>query len=357
MPKPNFTKQANKKKRTVKPAIVEDESPIEKPSFDVVEKRKSKDKSVIQKRMLILCGGADTEPLYFEGLKENSYIKANLRSVEIDIITPKNGIIDNSVKGLVWEAIQRKRKADKDKNHYDDIWIVTDNDGWNSYRLRAKIRKNNEIHVTEWNFICLLPIHICELIFSNCPPFFISEEEYRTFLRNLLSNNDYDMYADMIISNTVKEKQFEQYFSADGKALFFENETFVYGKRRKLKEKDFDENWKNYVQIAYSCICFEFWLLLHFEYNTTAFLNSEEVITYLNSPRLGKNYRKNGSYKVLKSNPNDQTETADREVINKVKTAISNAQKLKFSYGIIPHIFEINPYTTMNNLAEKLLSL
>lgn len=39
-----------------------------------------------------------------------------------------------------------------------------------------------------------------------------------------------------------------------------------------------------------------------------------------------------------------------------MKIAIANAEKLKKDYGTIPHIFEVNPYTTVDELVKMLIS-
>lgn len=56
----------------------------------------------------------------------------------------------------------------------------------------------------------------------------------------------------------------------------------VYDKDRYTKHPEtFDEAYKNGIKITFSSICFEMWILLHFEYTTKAFNNSDEIIHYL----------------------------------------------------------------------------
>ncbi len=92
--------------------------------------------SEIRKRFLILCEG-ETEQAYFEGITNNPLLKNLLSGVEVQVVTlthnsdrfdPERHLTDNSLQGLVWEAMQRKKAAQKFKNPYDEIWIVMDDD-------------------------------------------------------------------------------------------------------------------------------------------------------------------------------------------------------------------------------------
>lgn len=66
---------------------------------------------------LILCEG-ETEWIYFKGIKSNLSLRRNLSAVTVDIFKPpagskkepnENTLRDNSLKGLIWEAMQRKK--------------------------------------------------------------------------------------------------------------------------------------------------------------------------------------------------------------------------------------------------------
>jgi hypothetical protein len=92
--------------------------------------------NVIRKRFLILCEG-ETEQAYFEGIKNNLLFKELLSGVQVQVVAPthkaeqfdkERHLQDNSLQGLIWEAMQRKRMAQHKKNPYDEIWIVVDDD-------------------------------------------------------------------------------------------------------------------------------------------------------------------------------------------------------------------------------------
>lgn len=101
----------------------------------------------INKRILILCEGK-TEEAYFSGLKNNVLLKDKFRAVHIEIVSPpskqnpnpQSTLRDNSLKGLVWEAMKRKRKAQREKNSFNEIWIVVDNDERNSFIISNKTK-------------------------------------------------------------------------------------------------------------------------------------------------------------------------------------------------------------------------
>lgn len=76
------------------------------------------------KRILIVCEDGKSSKLYFESFKRDEKLKRHLASVNIEVVHPK----DHSPVGLVIEAKIKKQKAKKDRNPYDEIWIVLDRD-------------------------------------------------------------------------------------------------------------------------------------------------------------------------------------------------------------------------------------
>jgi len=55
------------------------------------------------------------------------------------------------------------------------------------------------------------------------------------------------------------------------------------------------------INIAFSVICFEFWILLHFEKTTRYFANCDSLISYREKKKYISNYSKTGNlYKLLK---------------------------------------------------------
>jgi len=76
------------------------------------------------KRLLIICEDEKSSKLYFESFKKDEKLKRELASVNIEVVHPKY----HSPVGLVKEAKLKKQKAKRDRNPYDEIWIVLDKD-------------------------------------------------------------------------------------------------------------------------------------------------------------------------------------------------------------------------------------
>jgi hypothetical protein len=99
------------------------------------------------------------------------------------------------------------------------------------------------------------------------------------------------------------------------------------------------------IKIAFSSTCFEFWLLLHFEYTTSPFSDCDSVIKRLK--------------KHIPTYEKSSKAYYDELMNIKVKVAIRNGEQ------IIAHcaqtgtgkIWEFNPYTDVGKLVEKLMSL
>jgi hypothetical protein len=113
-------------------------------------------------------------------------------------------------------------------------------------------------------------------------------------------------------------------------------------------EKAFSDAQKHGIKLAFSSIAFEHWILLHYEQNRTAFPKSQNVIDYLEQAGYFPGYSKKANiliYDTLK----DLT-----------KTAIENAAWLRMEMvknlaACDNKIYELNPYTTVDELVMKLL--
>jgi hypothetical protein len=211
----------------------------------------------IAKSILIIVEG-DTEKNYFEGLKNNDLLKNQLAGIDVQI---KNSLVE-----MLWFAMQEHTKFEK-------VWLVFDNDKRNAFILDKNTfdRLNHKI-----------PISIFQKIktaynqdFHN---YFLSRYDYLQWLKSVLGAEDTLEYWDTIQNETKKAKDFEKFEYKNPYNLFLESELFkskkteIYTKINSRKGAEFDTNWKNYVEKGYSCIAFEFWLLLHFEQNKNAFL-------------------------------------------------------------------------------------
>jgi len=97
----------------------------------------------VSKRILILCEGKYTEPLYFKGIRKSVSLKNKLSALRIEIYDSEK----NTGKELVEEAKFLMKEAKQDKNDYEEVWIVIDKDGYtkfpqtfdNAYKIKIKI--------------------------------------------------------------------------------------------------------------------------------------------------------------------------------------------------------------------------
>jgi len=103
------------------------------------------------------------------------------------------------------------------------------------------------------------------------------------------------------------------------------------------------------IKLGFSSIAFEHWILLHYEQNPTAFPKSQNVIDYLEQAGYFPGYSKKADISIY---PRLQ---------NRTKTAIENAAWLRMEIAnnlaaCDNKIYELNPYTTVDELVMKLLN-
>jgi hypothetical protein len=192
------------------------------------------------KRLLIICEDGKSSKLYFESFKRDEKLKRRLASVSIEVVHPK----DHSPVGLVTEAKIKKQKAKKDRNPYDEIWIVLDKD------YHANIAKA------------------------------------------------------------------------------------------------FDMAYANGFKIALSVICFEYWVLLHFEKTKRPFKKCAEIISYIRKKHHPEYLKKENAYYELKDNVNIAIENG-RWIVMQNQIDINRGAK----------IYELSAYTDVHLLVESLLTL
>lgn len=97
----------------------------------------------ISKRLLIVCEDEKSSKMYFESFKRDEKLKRQLSSVDIEVVHPK----DHSPVGLVKEAKLKKKKAKRDRNSYDEVWIVLDKDGHANLDQALITARDNKISV------------------------------------------------------------------------------------------------------------------------------------------------------------------------------------------------------------------
>lgn len=123
----------------------------------------------------------------------------------------------------------------------------------------------------------------------------------------------------------------------------------VFDKNGYTKHKEsFELAKKNNINIAFSSIAFEIWVLLHFERSNDSFVKSANVISekFHNNSKYIDDYAKSGDYSVF---PKVQTKTIE---------AFKNASWLRnWLYSNNPKysIYMVNPYTDVDALVKKLL--
>lgn len=132
-------------------------------------------------------------------------------------------------------------------------------------------------------------------------------------------------------------------------------------------KEDFDELWvvfdkdgytkhkeafelakENNINVAFSSISFESWVLLHFERSNILFAKSANIIDekFRNNNRYLEDYAKSGDYNLYP------------KIQDKTKKAFKNASWLRNwlnSNNPNYSIYEVNPYTDVDSLVKKLL--
>ena len=95
----------------------------------------------ISKRILIVCEDEKSSKLYFESFKKDEKWRRNLASVDIKVVHPR----DHSPVGLVEEAKWLKKKAKRERNPYNEVWVVPDRDGHAGMDKAFNMAKDNNI--------------------------------------------------------------------------------------------------------------------------------------------------------------------------------------------------------------------
>lgn len=104
----------------------------------------------------------------------------------------------------------------------------------------------------------------------------------------------------------------------------------------------FDKCIANKMEFCISVVCFELWILLHFERTSKPFGNCSEIIKYIKESH-------NFDY--------DKTNVKFDELKDKIDFAIENAKWLKLHHDKTSNkkIHELNPYTEIYKLVGKLI--
>lgn len=174
------------------------------------------------------------------------------------------------------------------------------------------------------------------------------KSEYAYFnglLNDCRFSNDIEITSQNTKKNTGKELvKFASTF-IEKKLKSIDEAWVIYDKDGYTKHSEtFSEAKSKNINIAFSSISFETWILLHFEYTSKIFTKSDEIISH------------------MKHKHNFNYEKKDKEIYSKIKwytdCAIKNAKRLN-EYELTgaggKPIYELNPYTDVYKLVELIL--
>jgi hypothetical protein len=181
-----------------------------------------------------------------------------------------------------------------------------------------------------------------------------TEPLYFEKLKEIMEENDDYPYA----VTTYPDKDFDENPKTDAIGLInvaierkedFDELWVVFDKDGYTKHKEaFELAKENKINIAFSSISFETWVLLHFERNNKSFSKSVNIIEekfHKNDTHLG-NYAKKGDYNLYPY------------IEDKTKDAFFNASWLRNWLNLAnPNytVYEVNPYTDVDSLVKKLV--
>lgn len=361
MPKPKL----NKKKSDQKKSLYDATSTTDKGLIEHSIRESRKDEFIPLHKRILIVGEGPTEYCYFEGLCSEFDVKSNYTVV----IAPDKNTVDqhkgSSVKGLLYEALKMQQD---EKIPFDEVWIVTDNDEENAYKLDDHNLLRLKTIVPEEVFKKMKPYQKYEMNVrddedKNRIRYFLSTLEYENFLKDHILEKDNYHLIDQIISNTNKKDNFTKLYDGYTGDFFFD----AHGKfvttnshdQIAFEEKYFSDKWLKDIKVAYSCIAFEYWILLHFEENVKPFYNSKELIKYMddksyfagNYEKGKKRYEKGWFLYENLRNPEI------KKFFTKVHQAIRN--NIYLNSTVIPpdrKFYEINPYSDVHKLTSILLS-
>lgn len=97
----------------------------------------------VSKRFLILCEDEKSSLLYLDSFKKDEKLRRDLAAVSIEIYQPH----DISPLGLVSEAKRKKKIAKKERNPFDEVWVVLDKDGHANLPQAINKAESNDIKV------------------------------------------------------------------------------------------------------------------------------------------------------------------------------------------------------------------
>lgn len=284
-----------------------------------------------------------------------------------------------SLKGALYLAMEQQIKA---RLPYDEIWLVTDNDEGNSYKLSDNSLRKIKDKILGVQYDILEreqkeEIKNVRISDSNTDEdtfervrYFLYEEEYYSFLDRKGIDEEFHQ---LVVENTEKSNEFERLYAQDYHSFFYDdNGNFISANnsgtnQEKYKERYFQTEQIEGLNIAYACISIEYWILLHFELCEYPFYNSREIIKYFDD----------SSYFIEKSITHKDRvkgekdfffkkgwffyEHREKSMVKNFFTRVDFAIHNSLILNSFPHSkrkhYEINPYSDVHILAGNLLSL
>ena len=151
----------------------------------------------ISKRILIVCEDSKSSKIYFESFKKDEKLKRDLASVGIQVVHPKN----HDPIGLVTKAKELKLKAHRERNPYEEIWIILDRDSHVNIAAAVDTAEANKFSVA-LSVICfeywiLLHFEKTTKSFEKCDQI-ISYIRRKHSVKYLKCDNCFDLLKDKI---------------------------------------------------------------------------------------------------------------------------------------------------------------
>lgn len=111
-----------------------------------------------------------------------------------------------------------------------------------------------------------------------------------------------------------------------------------------LHPQAFDQARANNIRIAFSSICFEYWILLHFTYTARPFVNCSELVGFL---------ERNFKYQYDKADTLTYEKTKDQIPEAKRNAAHCRSHQSGCNPDATP-VYELNPYTNVDELVSAI---
>jgi RloB-like protein len=367
MPKPN---QKNKRDKSKKYAPI-DVKPVsnelkQQTSQDIITR---KDNEQPFRKKILIVGEGPTEAAYFEGLYSEKDIRNKYRfdvKVLPDPYEPR-GYKGSSVKGLLYTAMQEQKKT-----KYDEVWIVSDNDEENGYKLDYMSLGRIKELVPEHIYEKLKAFQINEMVVRGKEKeknehlrirYFLCRTDYEIFLTENILDTENLPYLDIIVTNTTKKRDFTDLFDGNLNTFFYDRDGVFMAKNSigevKFHEKYFDAALLKKIKIAYSCISFEHWILLHFEKNNHSFYNSREIIKHFDVKKyFDKEFSKGWYlYEQLKlEKPSQLVKHFFKQAHQAIRNNVWLNAMMQSEINKGKTFYEVNPYSDVFWLTSLLLN-